>query len=375
MSLMVDASESGLAYSAAIIDQSVINMEAEQFSSIVQQDEGIATVPLILLSSTELSQKELRRLENRYSSIMSQPLDKPLLFNAIHAAISERELDENVITLSEYYGRTNSAKELNILVAEDNDINKKVIQGILGRAGHHVHMVSDGDEALEALTAEDTRYDIAILDMNMPKRSGIDVLKAYRFIDTTSSMPVMMVTADATLETMNACMDAGADAYITKPIDAHGLLESIAGLVGKNGINTKHLDTGSNNENTIEFSRDSVLNQKTLDSLTELGSGIEFVKDLIRSFSHDSKSILTQADQAVADMDYLGFREALHALKGSAAELGAVEFVHLCNKAERLKAYEMPGPLPRSNLTQINNAHSRLLNAMQQYLSQQRSIK
>lgn len=375
LSLMIDASENVLPYGVAIVEQSMLDMNPEQFAHIVRKDKALTDIPLVLLSDNPVSKEESRRLEKLYSSVLPQPINKTLLFNAIHAARSEHELDDNVVTLSEYYRRTNSARELNILVAEDNDINQKVINGILERAGHHVHIVSDGEQALEALTGDVKRYDIAILDMNMPKRSGIDVLKAFRFFDTSASLPVLMVTADATLETMNACMAAGADAYITKPIDAHNLLEIIAGLARKESGTASGLPSGRIQSNTVSFYQDSTLDRQALENLASLGSGIEFVADLIDGFSLDSKSILAQAKQAMTEQDYLGFREAIHALKGGAAELGGIEFVQLCNNAEKLKPYEMSGPTPAGYLARLQQAHTRLLDAMHSYISQERSIK
>ena len=369
LSLMLDSSENSLPYGVAIVAQDMLNMSPESFAGMVKKDEALADLPLVLLTTEALSTKESRRMEKYYSSILTHPVDKTLLFNAVHAARSEHELDDNVVTLSEYYRRTNSARNLNILVAEDNEVNQKVIIGILGRAGHNVHLVTDGEQALEELTENSDKYDIAVLDMNMPKRSGIDVLKAFRFFDTSESIPVLMVTADATLETMNACMAAGADAYITKPIDAHNLLEKVATSAKKNSA-----PTPSQNR-TIGFSQNNTLDQQALDNLANLGSGIEFVSELIDGFILDSKTMLNQAEKAIAEQDYLGFREAVHALKGSAAELGGVEFVQRCSKAEKIKPYEMTGPMPASHLEKISASYTRLLDAMNNYLSQERSIK
>lgn len=372
LSLMIDASESDLPYNLAVVEQSVLDMPPEQFSHLVNNDEALENLPLVLINNETINSEENRRLEKQYASVLPLPVDKMLLFNAIHAARSEHELDGNVVTLSEYYRQTNSARELDILVAEDNEINQKVIIGILERAGHHVHIVTDGEQALETLTENPEGHDIAILDMNMPHRSGIDVLKAFRFIDTSASVPVLMLTADATRETMNTCLAAGADAYITKPVDAHNLLETIAGLVKKRSSSPGTSNAGNP---TISINQDTTLDRQALDNLATLGSGIEFVEDLIEGFRLDSQTLMEHAFQAVDEHDYLGFREALHALKGIAAELGGIAFVQLCNKAEKLKPYEMNGPAPAGHLERIQTAQSKLLNAMQNYLSQERNIK
>jgi two-component system sensor histidine kinase RpfC len=85
--------------------------------------------------------------------------------------------------------------------------------------------------------------------------------------------------------------------------------------------------------------------------------------------------MLNQAKKAVAEQDYLGFMEAVHALKGGASELGGLQFVQLCSRVEKLKPYEMTGPSPSSHLEKIVATHSRLLEAMNHYLSAERSIR
>ena len=77
-----------------------------------------------------------------------------------------------------------------------------------------------------------------ILDMNMPEVSGIEVVKSLRFMDTSGKLPVIMLTADATPEAKTASLNAGANRFLTKPIDARGLLECIATL-SKNIRRTK----------------------------------------------------------------------------------------------------------------------------------------
>ena len=87
-------------------------------------------------------------------------------------------------------------RTLNILVAEDNSVNQQVIQGILRHAGHGVHLVDSGEQVLDFIDENDTGIDLLILDMNMPEMNGLDVVKAIRFMDTSNSLPILMLTAD-----------------------------------------------------------------------------------------------------------------------------------------------------------------------------------
>src|ERR1700716_4045195 len=100
------------------------------------------------------------------------PLKKPLLFNAIHSSTVAQGTQEGVISLSDYYAaRDANRRRYQILVAEDNAVNQRVIVGILERAGHRGRVVDDGEQALDVL--ENERFDVVIMDLNMPELGGL----------------------------------------------------------------------------------------------------------------------------------------------------------------------------------------------------------
>src|SRR5260370_22970100 len=97
-----------------------------------------------------------------------------------------------------------------------NAVNQRVILGILERAGHRVRVVDDGEQALDIL--ENERFDVIIMDLNMPELGGLDAARAYRFMHPDAlQVPIIMLSADETSEAMNECEDAGLDAFLAKP--------------------------------------------------------------------------------------------------------------------------------------------------------------
>ncbi|OOZ37350.1 ATP-binding protein [Solemya velesiana gill symbiont] len=192
-SLMIDASEHGAPYSIILAGEGLLDMSPKQFAGMVRNDDALKHLSLVVATSKNPGSDQERDLEGIYSSILTHPLDKTLLFNALHAARSEHESEENVVTLAQHYQRHASAmpapcqrhasaRILNILVAEDNIVNQKVIRGILERAGHVVEIVDDGEQVLDVLANSENKHDLVILDMNMPKKNGIEVLKTFRFM-------------------------------------------------------------------------------------------------------------------------------------------------------------------------------------------------
>src|SRR5678816_799283 len=111
-----------------------------------------------------------------------------------------------------------------ILVAEDNPTNQRVAQLILESGSHVVTIVENGEAALDAL--ENGPFDLALFDLSMPVISGLQALKLYRFT-TAKPIPVLILSANVTPETIAECERAGAAEFIPKPLRASHVLDAI----------------------------------------------------------------------------------------------------------------------------------------------------
>ncbi|MCC9608129.1 response regulator [Blastopirellula sp. JC733] len=112
---------------------------------------------------------------------------------------------------------------LRILIAEDDELNRQLLQIILTSAGAEVTQVCDGEAAMSVF--EPGRYDLAILDLRMPRQDGIATMMKMRELDC--DFPVAALTACARCEDRAACHDAGFQLYLTKPIMPADLLRAI----------------------------------------------------------------------------------------------------------------------------------------------------
>ncbi len=116
---------------------------------------------------------------------------------------------------------------LRLLVAEDNDVNQILIDAVLARMGHRVHLVADGRQAVEAVRRGD--YDLVLMDLQMPGMDGMEATQAIRALDgPRASLPIIAMTANAFDEDRQACLAAGMDDYVAKPIDVDQLARAIA---------------------------------------------------------------------------------------------------------------------------------------------------
>ena len=123
------------------------------------------------------------------------------------------------------------ARPLRILLAEDSKINQKVITAILSKAGHRLEVVENGVDAVNAVQQIDC--DLVLMDVQMPEMDGIAATRAIRaFGGDRARLPIIALTANAMKGDREACIAAGMDEYVTKPIDPQQLARAIAKVCG-----------------------------------------------------------------------------------------------------------------------------------------------
>jgi CheY-like chemotaxis protein len=117
-----------------------------------------------------------------------------------------------------------------ILCADDNPANLKLLEAILLHAGFEVIKACDGKEALDIVRAGG--IDLALLDVIMPELNGHEVCRTLKDDETYRRIPVIMLSGLSTEETGHECAEAGADGFITKPLNFHDVLSMINKLLG-----------------------------------------------------------------------------------------------------------------------------------------------
>jgi len=118
-------------------------------------------------------------------------------------------------------------RKLRILLAEDNAVNQKIAFRVLEKQGHDVTVAADGREALAAL--DRARFDVVLMDVQMPEMDGFEVTAAIRALelDTSRHLPIIAMTAHAMQGDRERCLAAGMDAYISKPIKSRDLTDRL----------------------------------------------------------------------------------------------------------------------------------------------------
>lgn len=131
---------------------------------------------------------------------------------------------------------TEQTRGLAVLVAEDNEINALLMRSLLAKLGHFPTVVNNGDEAIAGWTAATDRnqpFDLVLMDIQMPRIDGIEATRQIRALEAEQNArrtPILALTASSLIEDRNACIVAGMDGFLSKPLDINKLVEALAGL-------------------------------------------------------------------------------------------------------------------------------------------------
>ncbi len=257
----------------------------------------------------------------------------------------------NVIAFSDPFLRHRArVRSLRILVADDHEANRMVLQRLLQKAGHRVVCVSGGEMVLDALA--ETDFDAAIVDLHMPGVSGLDMLKQLRVMQAGGGprTPVVILSADVTPESIRNCEQAGAQAFLAKPVVAAKLLEVLAEVA--TNIDTRQSATVHARE---PMAADAVLDPTVLDELAELGMGEGFEREFVQQCLNDADGCLGGIARAGEEGNWERLREHAHAVKGVASNLGLARLAHQGGELMRMADWQIKSEW-RRRLAQLNAA-------------------
>jgi two-component system sensor histidine kinase RpfC len=298
--------------------------------------------PTILAVAQDADVPRFDALSSGFAAVLELPFDKRRLFNVLHSVAAGDEVREGVVRLQDYARRGSGARKLRVLVADDNPTNREVIGKILERAGHAVTLVNDGEQALDVIEREP--HDVVLLDRNMPGTGGLEALQAIRLMTRgRERLPVAILSADVTPEAKREAAEAGADAFLGKPIEALRLLEEIQGLCAAKPEEAARRPEPRLVGRPAPAARvaPAVINLETLGHLEELGSSAAFVEKLIGVFLADNTSLIGRVEQALAGRNYPELRSLLHAMKGSSASMGTDRLTRICASLGSLSDAEL----------------------------------
>lgn len=338
---LISAVREGTPFSIVIVDHGRLGMDPAQFASAVRSEPELQSIYLIHVGPNNQGQLRDRLLNAGFTKLLSTPLNKTFLFNALHNTYTQPIQGGQVVRLIDRYTSDTNIQPLSVLVADRSFNVRQRIRAILQQAGHQVFMVNNGARVLDALDSHG--FDVAIVSQDLKEITGLEAFKLYRFTRVDKQgVPFILLLEEPTTEMLKRCTDAGISATIDQNANPRKYLEAVAKVVLDANKETGALPLGhltSGRTNAIK-DREGVLDNNRLIEIERLGGGIRFLADLIDSFNRDNRHILTQMQEAVASANPVQFRDLGHAIKDAAGSLGAVKLYQLGTAASRLSNKE-----------------------------------
>ena len=251
---------------------------------------------------------------------------------------------------------------LKILLAEDNAVNQKLALRMLERMGYRADVAASGLEVLQALQRQP--YDLVLMDMQMPEMDGLEATRQIVKEWKEARPRIIAMTANAMQEDREACLAAGMDDYISKPVQVADLQNAIEHW-GQTTVSSPSLSSYSTvplTDNDVDLP--DAIDKKVLADLRTLQSAAEpdLVERLFSMLQADAPKLIDAMREAVTQADADGLRHAAHSLKGSSASLGAKHISALCAAVE--KAAKAGSLVETEQIDHIENEFHRVLRAI-----------
>jgi signal transduction histidine kinase/CheY-like chemotaxis protein len=243
ITLLEGAIEEKAPYSVVIVDCDMPGMEAPEFARAVRGNEKIAETVLMTLLSVDTRVDTERLHANGFSGYLSKPVRQGDVFKAIMDSIALGKQDAGPapaqpIPMADYFpARSDEGAAPKILLAEDNEVNRIVATEILRKAGYRFETAVNGKIALEAVKKD--YYDLVLMDCQMPVMDGFEATREIRAwerggpAEKRRTIPIIALTANAMKGDRERCLQAGMDAYTSKPIDPKHLLTAMKDLLNR----------------------------------------------------------------------------------------------------------------------------------------------
>ena len=323
-------------FDVAVLDMQMPDMDGLTLARKIRERRGPQALPLLLFSS--LGRHEAGDADQLFAAFLTKPLKPSQLLDALSAVLTGEPAAARAPDAAEalFDDQLGQRLPLRILLAEDNATNQKLAQIILERLGYRADVAANGLEALAAL--ERQPYDAVLMDVQMPEMDGLEASRQICTRWPRGERPyIIATTANAMQGDREACLAAGMDDYISKPLRVQELvaaLQRAAAQVRPGAPTAVSAGNGTEPEAPPDASA-SVLDQAALDELRKtVGGKQEYFLELIDSYSEDAPKLLGDMRRGLASGDSRLLQRAAHTLKSISADVGALGLSRLCKTLE-----------------------------------------
>ncbi len=305
-------------YQLVLLDGMMPRMDGLALAGQIRQIPELRDSKLIMLSSAGNPEDSVHCKGLGIVHCLMKPIKQSELLDAIIALLRVATSDEHAEGLA-VDESPSAVTSLRILLVEDGLVNQMVAVNLLKDRGHEVTVANNGQEALDTL--DSSSFDVVLMDVQMPVMDGFEATGLIRQREALSKthVPIIAMTAHAMKGDRERCLEAGMDAYISKPIRAGQLYEVVEQMATQScdSLSTRPPEP----EQELTLDRDQILKQ--------MGGNVATLRDVVALFAVECPKLMKDMQAAITSQKPSELQRAAHTLKGSIQLFGAKDIAAL----------------------------------------------
>ena len=324
-------------YDLVFMDWRMPDLDGLETSRRIKSDATLTSPPAIVLVTAfgrEEVREEAERL--RLDGFLVKPVTKSMIVDTLVNLFGDPRHEASGVTAAEEQtGRMRGAR---VLLVEDNEINQQIAVELLEGAGATVQVAGNGREGVDVLTKGPVPppFDVVLMDLQMPEMDGFQATSALRADARFARLPIIAMTAHATLEERQRCLAAGMNAHVAKPIDPALLFDTLARFYQpppERGAAANSVGRASGSDGSspsapraaavVDAGGPAVEGLDTADGLLRVAGNKSLYTKLLRQFVEQQATAAAHIAEALNAGDHATAERLAHTVKGVAGNLGA----------------------------------------------------
>lgn len=320
-------------FDLVLMDWRMPDMDGLDAAKQIRNSSTTPGSPLVIMVSAyerEAMASEQQHADAPFADFLTKPVTPRQLANTVMQALTGKSATPAAGV--EDKPRTQRLRDLRLLVVDDNAVNRQVVAELLQGEGASVTLAEGGAEGVAAVHANPDTFDAVVMDMQMPDVDGIEATRRIRADARFSRLPIMAMTANASTTDRDACLAAGMNAHVGKPIDLEQTVATLQTLTGRRTLQPVTLPPPP-------IDTQGPLVESLAAIMPRLGGKRALYARMLTLFEPEENSLIDELAAKITRQDIAGSAATLHAIKGSAGTLGATALAqHAAALEFRLKS-------------------------------------
>ncbi len=355
-----------------LTDVNMPEMDGFMLAEHVKSDAELGSTVIMMLTSGDRPGDVARCEELGAAAYLMKPIKQSELFDAIVSALGIISPDQ---AEDGKHRQLDRIPHLNILLAEDSLANQKLAVGVLEKWGHSVQVANNGREAVAAVSSQN--FDVVLMDVQMPDMDGLQATEAIREAEqnTGKHTTIVAMTAHAMKGDKERCLEAGMDSYISKPVRApllHQTLKEISERRNSSEQKTIAPAEKASSMKSSEVQPESRLNWS--EAMESVGQDQELLREVMEALLEETREMAERLPHSIAEHKGEEAQRLAHTIKGSFRMFRPCQTHEL---AERLELLAKEGDFEQASpaFAELKDELDRVLPEIARFVKGERNLK